>query len=80
MDTLERLEHTITFTEGEFYTLRYSIASRIDRLENLIAEEKTFDQPNTIKLENLNDVLSDLRSIADKLSASFFEGGEADEK
>lgn len=80
MDTLERLEHTITFTEGEFYTLRYSIASRIDRLENLIAEEEASENPHPIKLENMNDVLSDLRSIADKLSASVFEGGEADEK
>lgn len=70
------MDHTITFTSGEFYTLRYSISSHIDRLENLIAAEKDSEYPNSFKLEYMNDILSDLRPIFDKLYASVFEGGE----
>ncbi len=76
MNALERLEHTITFSDEELYTLKYTICQRMYRLEALLEETKSLEPQNTIKISNLEDVLLTLECIHSKM----FEGGAADEK
>ncbi len=57
------MEHTITFTDDELYTLRYSIAQRIARHEDLISTSR-----DPIAIRNLSENLATLQAIADKIS------------
>ncbi len=57
------MEHTITFTDDELYTLRYSIAQRIARHEDLISRAR-----DPIAIKNLSENLATLQAIADKIT------------
>ncbi len=68
------MEHTITFTDDELYTLRYSIAQRIARHEDLISTSR-----DPIAIRNLSENLATLQAIADKISP-LSKDTEEDEK
>ncbi len=68
------MEHTITFTDDELYTLRYSIAQRISRHEDLISRSR-----DPIAIKNLSENLATLQAIADKITP-LSNGSEEDDK